>query len=145
MLIFSTENDVDQHAFVDDVVEAAARVPAVVAARDAVPRTERPANIGDARAMGVHEIGSRPASGRKHQQPVPGVTQSRTRREQIEDLVLAERIFVEAECNGKHIAPAAAFMLNAGNSRDFRAEDPGAPLPLRARVESEDAVAVARS
>src|SRR5262249_15640662 len=51
VLIFNAKDHVDQRALVDHVVEAAARIPAVVAARDPVSRTNATANTGDARAM----------------------------------------------------------------------------------------------
>jgi hypothetical protein len=72
----------------------------------------------------------------------PGIAQSRARREQIDDLVLAEDIFFEALCDRQDAARAATF-VGASAARRFRAENPRAQLPLRAGVDSEDGVVVA--
>src|SRR5215467_13549733 len=97
VLIFDAEDHVEQRALVGHVVEAAARIPAAVVAHDAVSRAaQRAANTGDGRAMRVLDMGRGKAPGRKDQQPVPGVAHARARREQVDDLVLAEDIFFEA-------------------------------------------------
>src|SRR6266700_1619688 len=59
------------------------------------------------------------------QPPVPGIAQSRARREQIDDLVLAEDIFFEALCDRQDAARAATF-VGASAARRFRAENPRA-------------------
>src|SRR6266571_4877138 len=143
VLILNAEDHVDQRALVGHVIETAARIPAAIAAHGAVSSIAGPAaNTGDARAMRVLDVGRGPAPGRKDQQPVPGIAQSRARREQIDDLVLAEDIFFEALCDRQDAARAATF-VGASAARRFRAENPRAPLPLRAGVDSEDGVVVA--
>ena len=142
VLIFDAENHVDQRALVGHVVEAAARIPAAVVAHDAVSRAGRVANTGDGRAMGVLDMGRGKAPGREDQQPIPRIARARARREQIDDLVLAEDVFFKALRDRQDAARAAAFVV-ASAARGFRAENPGAPLPLRARVDTEDGVVVA--
>src|SRR5262245_65246483 len=84
------------------------RVSAAVVAHDAVSRAaQRAANTGDGRAMRVLDMGRGKAPGRKDQQPVPGVAHARARREQVDDLVLAEDIFFEALCDRQDAARAA--------------------------------------
>lgn len=92
--------------------------------------------------MRVLDMGRGKAPGRKDQQPIPRIAHARARREQIDDLVLAEDVFFEALRDRQHAARAAAFVV-ASAARDFGAENPGAPLRLRAGVESEDGVMVA--
>src|SRR5215467_5178146 len=96
VLIFDAENHVDQRALVGHVVQAAARIPAAVVAHDAVSRAGRIANTGDGRAMRVLDMGRGKAPAREDQQPIPGIAHARARREQIDDLVLAEDVFFEA-------------------------------------------------
>ena len=75
VLIFEAEDHVDQRAFVDHVVEAAAGIPAVVArlavklARLAVAKT------GNLRASRCLEISRSIATRRKDHQTIPGVAQ----------------------------------------------------------------------
>src|SRR5262249_52581268 len=142
VLIFDAENHVDQRPPVGHVVEAAARIPAAVVAHHAVSRAGQVANVGDGRTMGVLDMGRGKAPGRKDQQLVPGIAHARARREQIDDLVLAEDVFFEALRDRQDAARAAAFRL-ASAARDFGAENPRAPLRLRAGVETEDGVVVA--
>src|SRR5262249_14575632 len=143
VLILDAKDHVDQRALVGHVVEAAARIPAAIAAHGAVSSVAGPAaNTGDARAVRVLDMGGGEAPGRKDQQPVPGIAQSRARREQVDDLVLAEDIFFEALCDRQDAARAATF-VGASAARRFRGENPRAPLPLRAGVDSEDGVVVA--
>src|SRR5215467_4380792 len=143
VLIFDAEDHVEQRALVGHVVEAAARIPAAVVAHDAVSRAaQRAANTGDGRAMRVLDMGQGKAPGRKDQQPVPGVAHARARREQVDDLVLAEDVFFEALGDRQDAARAAAF-VDASAARDFGAENPRPPLRLRAGVETEDGGVVA--
>src|SRR5262249_50307789 len=140
--LFDAENHVDQRALVGHVVEAAARIPAAVVAHDAVSRAGRVANTGDGRAMRVLDMGRGKAPAREDQQPIPRIAHARARREQIDDLVLAEDVFFEALRDRQDAARAAAF-VDAFAARDFGAENPRAPLRLRAGVETEDGVVVA--
>src|SRR5262249_62092768 len=73
--------------------------------------------------------------------PTPHIAPPPTRRDQVGDLVLAERVLVETQVNRKDVARTAT-LVEACNPRCFRAQHPSPPLQLRARVESEDAVAV---
>ena len=91
--------------------------------------------------MGVLEIGRRPAAGGEDHQSIPGVAEARTDGEQIGDLVFAEHVRLEALGNGQNAAGAPAF-VEATAERRFHAHNPSAPLPLRARLEAEDGVAV---
>jgi len=142
VLVFDAENHVDQRALVGHVVEAAARIPAAVVAHDAVSRAGRVAKTRDGRAMRVLDMGRGKAPGREDQQPIPRIAHARARREQIDDLVLAEDVFFEALRDRQDAARAAAF-VDAFAARDFGAENPRAPLRLRAGVETEDGVVVA--
>src|SRR3984893_3728024 len=142
VLVLDAENHVDQRALVGHVVEAAARIPAAVVAHDAVSRAGRVAKAGNGRAMRVLDMGRGKAPGREDQQPIPCIAHARARREKIDDLVLAEDVFFEALRDWQHAARAATF-VGASAARDFRAENPRAPLRLRARVDTEDGVVVA--
>src|SRR5262245_9917446 len=124
------------------VVEAAARIPAAVAAHHAVSRAGRVAKTRDGRAMRVLDMSRGKAPGCEDQQPIPGIAHARARREQIDELVLAEDVWFEALRDRQDAARAATF-VDAFAARDFGAENPGAPLRLRAGVESEDGVVVA--
>ena len=92
--------------------------------------------------MRVLDMGRGTAPVREDQQPIPGIAHARARREQIDDLVLAEDVFFEALRDRQDAARAAAFVV-ASAARDFGAENPRAPLRLRAGVEAEDGVVVA--
>ena len=141
VLIFDAKDHVDQRAPVHHVVEAAARIPPAVARRAVAGGTGSVAEVGDGRAMGVLEIGRRPAAGGEDHQPIPGIAEARADGEQVGDLVFAEHVRLEALGNGQDAAGASAF-VEATAQRRFHAHDPSAPLPLRARVEAEDGVAV---
>src|SRR6516162_7352365 len=142
VLIFDAENHVDQRALVGHGGEAAARIRAAGGAHDAVSGAGRVANTGDGRTMRVLDMDRGKAPVREDQQPIPGIAHARARREQIDDLVLAEDIFFEALRDRQDAAGAAAFVL-ASAARDFGAQNPRAPLRLRAGVETEDGVVVA--
>src|SRR5215471_18226841 len=75
VLILDAKDHVDQRAaLVGHVVEAAARIPAAIAAHGAVSSVAGPAaNTGDARTMRVLDMGRGEAPGREDQQPVPGI------------------------------------------------------------------------
>src|SRR4029077_12525625 len=134
MLIFEAEEYIDQRAFVDHVVEAAAGIPAVVARRAVKPGLV--AETVTRRASRGLEIGRSIATRRKDHEAVPGVAQSRAHREQVGDLVLEEGV------GGVGNTPARGpTLLEAPAQCGFGAENPGTPLPLRAGVEAEDAIA----
>src|SRR5262249_56089398 len=97
---------------------------------------------GEGRARRVPDRGRGEAPAREDQHPTPPIAHARARREQIDDLVLAEDVFFEALRDRQDAARAAAF-VDAFAARDFGAENPRAPLRLRAGVETEDGVVVA--
>src|SRR5262249_59447484 len=83
VLILDAKDHVEERALVGHVVEAAARIPAAVVVYGTVSSAaQRAANTDDGRAMRVLDMGGGEAPGREDQQPVPGIAQSRARREQ---------------------------------------------------------------
>ena len=131
---------VDQRALVDHVVEAAAGIPAVVV-RLAVKsgKIALVAKTGDLRASRCLEFGRSIATRRKDHEPIPGVAQSRAHREQVGDLVLEEG--VGGNPRRRNNPARAPTLAEASAEGRFDAQNPGAPLPLRAGVEAEDALA----
>src|SRR5262249_27307419 len=142
VLILDAEDHVGQRALVGHVVEAAARIPAAVVAHDAVSGAGRVAKPREVREMRFTDMARTNPPARKAQHPTPRIAPARARREQIDDLVLAEDVFFEALRDRQDAARAAAF-VDAFAARDFGAENPRAPLRLRAGVETEDGVVVA--
>src|SRR5262245_62342775 len=85
VLILDAKDHVDQRALVGHVVEAAARIPAAIAAHGAVSSVAGPAaNTGDAREVRVLDVGGGEARGRTDQQAVAGIDQSSAGRVQVE-------------------------------------------------------------
>ena len=86
------------------------------------------------------EVGRSPTAGHEEHPAVEGPAQPRTQREQVGHLVLGELRRAE---DGRGIdAAEAPALAGASAQRRFDAENPHAPLPLRANVEAEDGIAV---